>query len=466
MKLFYQIVLFIASFLGISSARAQFNVTEIVTDFGGFWKSGVGSISNTKPNSSHNLLSFTYNNVRYSTGANDSLLRARNVSFNKAEFVALPMESITGTVNGNTKIGLGELFDGVSNGPSNPRPINSIPKYLQDGIHGLDIGTCVANLPAGTMNFPVTAAKPAAIGDGVPDLLITQTADPSVGSLDRYEFTDINGNRVGNAVDIVLANILPVGNWTADFYDANTNPMNLQPGFTKTDRPLRLWAADFSAFGINASNVSRIAYFRITLNGNSDVAFVAYNSNTIDVHGNLLPITMQAFIAKAQSDEVILNWKTSTEINSSKFVIEASSNGVTFSAKDSIAAAGNSYAVRNYQHNVKGLTPGKWYFRLRLVDQNGYTTYSSIQAVQLGNSTKGMKLYPNPASSFSMVQHPIATGNETLQLYNAAGLIVKSIRVNAGAAETQLNLQALSKGIYQVRYSGNSTIHSALLTIQ
>lgn len=467
MKPFLIAAVFVWTVLKTEPARSQqYSVTEIVTDFGGYWKSGVGAINSTKPNNSHNVLSFTYNNVRYSTGANDSLLTAKGLTYSIADFRALPMESITGAVNGNTKIGLGEMYDGVTNGPSNPRPINSIPKYLQDGLKGLDIGTCVANLPAGTMNFPVTSLKSAAVGDGVPDLLITQTADPSATGLDRYEFTDINGNRVGNAVDIVLINILPVGNWTADFYDANTNPMNLQGGYTKTDRAIRLWAADFSAFGINSGNISRVAYFRITLNGNSDVAFVAYNNNTVDVYGNLLPINMQSFTATAQKESAILNWKTTSEINSARFVIETSKDGSNFTATDSIAAAGNSHTVRNYQYQLKGLSAGKWYLRLKMVDQNGYSNYSSIQVIQLESGKANIVAYPNPTHNVTTLKHTIATGKETIELYSLSGAFIKNYRVQTGSLQTTLDLSSIANGMYQVRIVNGSSIQSALITVQ
>gem|GEM_PF-6404139 len=57
----------------------------------------------------------------------------------------------------------------------------------------------------------------------------------------------------------------------------------LASGFTQTQRQIRLWAADLSAFGINPSNIGNIAYFKITLSGDCDVAFVAYNTTSISV---------------------------------------------------------------------------------------------------------------------------------------------------------------------------------------
>src|SRR5687768_15333032 len=103
-----------------AQAPAQ-SVSEIITDYQGFWKSGVNAINPIKPMNSHNLVSFTHNGVRYSTGANDALLAIQGQTFSPQQFVALPMQYFTGTPTSDTYIGVGQLYDGVNNGPS-PTP--------------------------------------------------------------------------------------------------------------------------------------------------------------------------------------------------------------------------------------------------------------------------------------------------------------------------------------------------------
>lgn len=264
-----------------ASIRAQ-AVSEIITNYNGYWKTGTAAVSAVKPDNHHNLLSFSYNGTRFSTGVNDSLLALQGNVFTAEKYQALPLQNINGTPTSNTKIGLGAMADGVANGPGATAPSRSLGQYLNDGTNGLDLGTCIANLPAGTMFLSTSNIQSSKIGDGIPDMLITQVADPSGSSLDSYEFTDINGVRIGSSLAIVLNNITPVGQWIADFYEA-TGSTILSSVFTQTQRDIRLWAADFSSFGLNASNIGNIAYFKITLNGNSDIAFVAYNTTTITV---------------------------------------------------------------------------------------------------------------------------------------------------------------------------------------
>jgi hypothetical protein len=445
-KTFTAAILWIAIMAAPALLRAQ-SVTEIVSDYGGYWKSGAGAINPVKPDNSHNLLAFTFNGVRYSTGANDDLLRSKGLSFSTADFKALPVSTITGAINANTKIGLGAMYDGVYNGSPATKPERSLTKYLSDGIKGLDLGTCVANLPAGDIFLPVTNLKASAIGDGVPDLLITQIADPSTSSLDRYEFVDLNGNRIGNAVDIVLNNLPVVGNWTADFYEASTNPLTLAAGFTQTDRPIRLWAADFSAFGITSAQLSQLAYFKIRLNGNSDVAFVSYNDGTVDVI-NPLPATLASFQAIAAGNDVNFSWKTLTEENTDRFIVEQSFDGSSFSALHSVKAAGNSTDPRQYAWTLRNAQPGKIYYRLKIVDLNGKTNYSNIVAVtNQSNANTSLRIYPNPATEKIFIRQNGNAQNEVYQVRNLAGALMMQKTFTA-ASQNPIDVSALTSGTY------------------
>lgn len=432
------------SMITLSVATQAQSITEVITDYNGFWKSGQGAISTVKPDNSHNLVAFSYNNVRYSTGVNDSLLTARNETFIAGKYKALPVSSITGTITSNTKCGFGEMYDGVHNGASATPPVNDMAKYMTDGIKGLDLGTCGANLPVGDLYLPITDLKAGMIGDNVPDLVITQIADPSGSSLDSYEFLDVNGNRIGNKLDIVLQNLPVVGNWAVDFYEASRNPMVLQSGFTNTVRDIRLWAADLSTWGIDSNNVGRIAYFKISLNGNSDVAFVAYNENAFSF-ATVLPVSLTDFRGKAAQNQVELSWKSIVELNSDHFVVESSNDGINFTAVDKVAATGMS-ASYTYIHHTP--VAGKLWYRLKQVDKNGTFEYSqTILVTADGNKNNGnITLYPNPATSVLHVrQNAILTG--TYEIRNVNGAILSRQKAGTGNIQT-ISIQNLPAGMY------------------
>jgi len=462
-KVLIHFFLLLLAVLLYRSSQAQ-TVTELITDYSSYWKSGKNAINAVKPDKSHNLLAFTYNGTRYSTGVNDALLTTKGDAFVGGDYKALPVYQITGSSTSNTKIGLGALYDGVANGPSNPAPVNNMNKYLTDGINGLDLGTCVANLPAGEIMFAISDMKPQQVGDGIPDLLITQVADPSGSSLDKYEFTDVNGNRVGNAVDITLANLSALGNWTADFYNVNSNPMTLDGGFTKTDREIRLWAADFSAFGINSSNIGRVVYFRIRLNGNSDVAFVAYNNKTFSVSGSTLPTKLNYFKGNASGQQVSLSWQTVTEQQLDQFIVEGSYDGMSFFTLDSVQAAGNSVMARNYSYVQHNARDGKMYYRLKQVDKNGRYEYSTTIAVTSENNAyRAVNLYPNPVTSTLQIRHQPATGREQCSIRNTQGIVLLQKTLAAGSVQSSFDVQHLPRGTYFVMITDGKEKYTELL---
>ncbi len=428
------------------SVSAQ-TVTEVITDYSGYWKSAQSAINTVKPDNSHNMLAFTFNGTRYSTGVNDALLTTKGDHFVAGDYKALPVYQISGASSADTKIGLGALYDGVLNGASNPRPVNNMNKYLTDGVKGLDLGTCVANLPAGDIMFAVTDMQAPLVGDGVPDLLITQTADPS-GTQDRYEFADVNGNRVGNTVNVNLSSLSALGNWTADFYDVNSTPMALASGFTQTDRPLRLWAADLSAFGINATNLGQVVYFRIRLSGSSDVAFVAYNNKSFSVTSTL-PAKLSLFKGKAAAQQVTLSWQTVSEQQLDRFVIESSYDGQQFFTLDSVKATGFSNTAKNYSYTQRNPANGRIWYRLKQTDRNGNYEYSTIITVNSVNEKyTAVQAYPNPVTSSLTVKHGPATGQEEYTIRNMHGMTMLLQKPATGSVQSSFNMQQLPTGSY------------------
>ena len=425
-------------------------VTGIVTDYKGFWKSSATAISAVKPDNSHNLLAFTYNGVQYSTGVNDQALINKGETFVRGDFWSLPASGMTGTITGNTKIGLGALIDGILNGFGNFLPDYSLSTYLTDGIKGLNIGTCVANLPVGSMNFNIANIQASSIGDGIPDIIVTQVADPS-GSYDRYEFTDASGNRIGNYKDIVFTSIPPVANWTADFFEARPSVSALLAGFTQTDRPMRLWAADLSEFGISPANIAQIRNFKINLSGNSDVAFVAYNNKSVNFLVPL-PVRYSFFKGALSGNNVNLAWQTTSELNANEFIVERSADGVHFTSIGSIAARNSTSTTNDYSFTDAAPLEGTGFYRIRQTDMDGKSNLTDIVKIQRGRTALAIHAWPTPAHSELYIDHAAASGKETATLYNASGLAVVQQHPASGAVQTKMNVQNLTGGSYYLVY--------------
>jgi hypothetical protein len=447
---------------GARAQTADNYVTEIVTDYNGYWRSGTGLSLNdilnpTLPDNSHQLLAFTLGGTRYTTGVNDQLLSGKGLTYTAAQYRALPVTALSSTITSNTKIGLGQLFDKVDNGPSTPPPPNDYTRYLTDGTQGLDLGTGVANLPAGTLTFAANSVVPAAIGDGVPDVLITQIASPDATIGDKYQFLDANGNTVGKQLTILFTNVPVVGNWTADFYEASQSIMGLLSGFIKTPRPLRLWAADFSAFDIKASDYTRIKSFQIVLSGSSDQAFVAYNANALSFQP--LPVVLTTFAGVAQGRTAHLSWQTASEQNAEAFVVETSADGQAFEPVGRVAAAGTTAQVRSYQFEHQP-QPGLNYYRLHQIDFDGTGTYSPVVAVRTGAAA--VEVFPSAFTQSLTVRLPAAAAAELTLLAPDGRLLRRQQFTNSPAQDLAWPGTAeLPAGLYLLRtvLDGQASLH-------
>lgn len=441
----HSLINFLIFILSIHFTHAQ-AVTGIITDYGGFWKSSASSISAVKPDNNHNLLAFTWGGHQYSTGANNAVLSAHAETFIPGDWWSMNVYSYTGSLSGSL-VTLGQMYDGVNNGPSVPPPSNAnITDYLRDGIRGLGLGTGLSNLPSGnSISFHAYNINPLKIGDAVPDILLTQIAAPGTES---YKFIDATGATVGNAVTVnYTSSVSRVGAWVADFYTATG--MVLSSTYTKTERDLRVWAADLSSFGITAANYTNIRRFVVNMSGSSDFAFFAYNNESIVVT-NVLQVSLTNFTGRSLQHSIQLNWATSAEINSQSFVIEKS-DGNTFVPIGTMPAAGNSSANLLYNFADQNPLPGINYYRLKMVDVNGALKYSNTIAVKfISNST--FDIYPNPVKDRLInIRYSPISNNEQVTVYNSTGVAVLSKKLIATTTVKQIDLKQLPAGVYYIR---------------
>lgn len=268
--------------------QAQY-ATDIYTDYNGFWHSNVSSFSPILPNKSHNLIGFTYGGVTYSTDVNNSILTNNSVAFTPGHYKTLPFTSLAGTVPTNNNaiyIAVGEQYDNVPNGFSNPLPGLKAKQALTDGVNGLNIGTGVTNLPSSAgMTFPAQIVSTSAITDNQPDLIYAQMTD-AASSADVLLFQDDQGHTVGKSNSIQWNLAKAVANYSADFYNlrpgAALDTASITGGVTmNSTQSLRLITMNLSDFGITAANASQVKSLVIKPAGSSDPAFIAYNSDAL-----------------------------------------------------------------------------------------------------------------------------------------------------------------------------------------
>ena len=233
-------------------------------------------------------------------------------------------------------------------------------------------------------------------------------------------------------------------------------------------KPENVWwqvngAASFAASTAMAGVV--IAYGAVALGdgvsmrgqGLSTVGAISTYNNRIVVPGALtpLPVELTAFTAIAQgSASVAVAWNTATEVHSARFEVERSTNGTAFARIGAVAAAGSSSAPRAYSLVDDQLPAGvtQLYYRLRQVDTDGTTTYSSVRAVtRLAPAEAPLVVYPIPARDVVHVRTGSAVVGAPLLLFDGLGHLVRTQPAPAAGTEAVMPLADLPAGFYILR---------------
>lgn len=174
------------------------------------------------------------------------------------------------------------------------------------------------------------------------------------------------------------------------------------------------------------------------------------------------------FSAAKNQDKVNLYWDAFCDPNFKYFDIEKSVDGRNFTRIGTV-----SQIVRNgkgdYQHVDAYPNTGVNYYRLRMVDDNGVVKYSSIITVNFGVSPKSSQLLTTTlfTNKIDMVYQSEVEEKVAVQLFNAAGSVVKSEMVMLKKGTNYMNLDhlsALKPGTYHLVVKGTTVnLHEAMV---
>ncbi|NML63769.1 T9SS type A sorting domain-containing protein [Hymenobacter sp. RP-2-7] len=111
---------------------------------------------------------------------------------------------------------------------------------------------------------------------------------------------------------------------------------------------------------------------------------------------NPLPVQLVHFVAtRLAGGAVALTWTTASELNSARFEVARSLDGVTFTPVATLGAQGTSTQARTYVARDAAAPASALYYRLRLVDLDGTSAYSPTATVAAGLASE-LVLSPNP----------------------------------------------------------------------
>lgn len=176
------------------------------------------------------------------------------------------------------------------------------------------------------------------------------------------------------------------------------------------------------------------------------------------VGGPILPVVLTSFTASLQqNNQVLLTWNTSSEINSKRFDIERSTDGVSFTIVASKPAKGNSSVLNTYSltDDIVAITAPIIYYRLKQIDANGKSSLSKIVSVRLNKTGGSFTVSPNPFRHNVNITIEWEKNESTIvKVFNVAGkeVIAKNITVIKGSNYIALEeLSQLQPGTYIIQ---------------
>lgn len=119
---------------------------------------------------------------------------------------------------------------------------------------------------------------------------------------------------------------------------------------------------------------------------------------TICYELEILPLTLIDFNANWEAGCVSLKWRTAQENKVSKFSIERSEDGFNFNNVGDVPATNTADQFNYNFKDCSAKNTDKWFYRLKITDQDGSITYSSIAVIKNKLADHVFSVYPSPAS--------------------------------------------------------------------
>ena len=194
-------------------------------------------------------------------------------------------------------------------------------------------------------------------------------------------------------------------------------------------------------------------YYNVAVSSSANPNVGMYNGPSVGT----IPVKLINFFARKSVSETRLSWTTTLEINSQRFEIERSKNGVDFEKLGTVNAARNSSTTNNYAFSDLHPLTGLNYYRLKQIDVDGKFTYSEIRLLNYDDAKKQLIVYPNPVSDkIYMVGNVNVDAPVLIIIYDIQGKKIKE-QSAASFSNMDINVSELSRGIYSIRINNTST---------
>ncbi|MGB9697307.1 MAG: T9SS type A sorting domain-containing protein [Ignavibacteria bacterium] len=193
----------------------------------------------------------------------------------------------------------------------------------------------------------------------------------------------------------------------------------------------------------------------ITVNGLSSFSAFAFGDANAP-----LPLLLSGFSGRVVNQrDVEMKWKTVKEYNNRGFEIERTISGKEeWKTVDFVKGMGTKESETEYMYVDRKLNTGKYRYRLKQIDNNGYYSYYDMtEEMEIGLPGKYdiSQNYPNPFNPVTKIDYGLPYDSRVeIMLYDITGREIKKLvseTQKAGYYTLEVNGMGLASGVYFYR---------------
>jgi len=160
-----------------------------------------------------------------------------------------------------------------------------------------------------------------------------------------------------------------------------------------------------------------------------------------------------------------VDWSVSSDQDIAEFIVEHSVDGVNFKPIGNVKPNPTIGGVHAYQFTHDKAMTGKNYYRIELSHgQNGFE-YSPVRTVTFSDQPFKVKVSPNPATDYILVEVSGQKQSYDVRLFDAAGKLVQEQKLEMKAVQTKLKVDGLNAGVYTVQVTCGEEVFSEKIAV-
>ena len=219
-----------------------------------------------------------------------------------------------------------------------------------------------------------------------------------------------------------------------------------------------------NTFNCSFDYARSIARVKGSENGNWDFYNGFGEIQTKDVVESL-PVELTSFIGIVINDNILLSWKTATEVDNYGFEVQRLQNNNNTKLHDSdlnwkkvgfVWGAGNSNSLKEYNFvDSKINSAGNYSYRLKQIDNDGTFSYSNVIEIEVTPGKYELyQNYPNPFNPTTNIKFSLAEESRVeINIYNMLGeKVIELVNGDFEAGSQQIQLNATASGLASGTY--------------